>query len=380
MIHVCKTRCYHIPMKLFFALSIFFMSLTNSWGQAANEKAASTKPMAAPAPELNTTDASAFKNNKNYWKELTKTDAMNQAVWVSYFDAAKFSNYDNHSRSLSKTELEELEGIRQQVAAILPNTYAHFYIEYQVLGKTKSGFSFLEKAYQANPDASLIDDMLAKAIIERNDVKKKEFVKKLYDSGLISAALLEYNQNVLYSLEENANLVTYGYADTYPLYILQELFEIRRDVRIVCLEWLINEDYNTNWSNRLGYPNKLNPKENVQLAQILNKHQTMAIYVGFTLPPSLLATAKDNFYCTGLALKYSPTPIGHLTSLKSNWETLFKKKQIEKDEDINANYLIPLLMLEKMYISEGGKKTVRPLIDKLAQRYAPGVNIQKQLK
>jgi len=367
-------------MKLFFALSIFFLVLTNSWGQSPSEKAVSTIPMASPSPELNTTDVSTFKNNKNYWKQLTKTDATNQAVWVSYFDAAKFSNYDKHSRFLDKTEMEELEGIRQQVSAIIPNTYAHYYIEYQVLGKTKSGFSFLEKAYQLNPDVTLLDDMLAKAIIERNDVKKKEFIKKLYESGTISAALLEYNQNVLYSIEENGNLVTYGYADTYPLYILQELFEIRRDVRIVCLEWLVNEDYNTSWSNRLGYPNKLHTKENVQLAQILNKHASMPIYVGLTLPPNLLAASKDNLYCTGLALKYSPTPIGHLTSLKSNWETLFKKKQIEIDEDINANYLLPLLMLEKMYISEGGNKTVRPLIDKLAKKYAPSINIQKQLK
>jgi hypothetical protein len=92
------------------------------------------------------------------------------------------------------------------------------------------------------------------------------------------------------------------------------------------LEWLVNEDYNTSWSNRLGYPNKLHTKENVQLAQILNKHASMPIYVGLTLPPNLLTASKDNLYCTGLALKYSPTPIGHLTSLKSNWETLFKQE------------------------------------------------------
>lgn len=367
-------------MKRFFALLILLLSLINSWSQSPSEKAVSTKPAAAPPVELNLTDASIFKTSKSYWKEIVKAEVTNQVAWVNYFDAAKFSSYEKHSRELSKTEKEELESIRQQVATLIPNTYAHFYIEYHVLGKTKSGFSFLEKAYQLNPDATLLDDMLAKAIIERNDVKKKEYVKKLYESGAISAAVLEYNQNVLYSIEKNGNLVTYGYADTYPLYILQELFDIRKDVRILCLEWLVNEDYNANWSNRLGFSNGLSSKENVQIAQIFSKHSSNAIYIGLTLPPNLINIEKANLYCTGLALKYSPTPIGHLESLKSNWETLFKKKQLENDEDINANYLIPLLMLEKVYINEGGSKTVRPLIDKLAKRYAPNVNIQKQLK
>ncbi len=56
----------------------------------------------------------------------------------------------------------------------------------------------------------------------------------------------DYAKNFLNSLEENAIIFTYGDNDTYPLWYVQEVEDVRRDVRIVNLslitvDWYINK-------------------------------------------------------------------------------------------------------------------------------------------
>lgn len=56
----------------------------------------------------------------------------------------------------------------------------------------------------------------------------------------------DYAKNFLYSLDQNAIIFTYGDNDTYPLWYVQEVENVRRDVRIVNLsliavDWYINK-------------------------------------------------------------------------------------------------------------------------------------------
>jgi hypothetical protein len=49
----------------------------------------------------------------------------------------------------------------------------------------------------------------------------------------MAPALLEYNYNVLMSLDQNAILVTAGDNDTYPIWLLQNARGIRPDVTVI---------------------------------------------------------------------------------------------------------------------------------------------------
>ena len=59
------------------------------------------------------------------------------------------------------------------------------------------------------------------------------YCKKLYSSKDVAASLLDYNYNVLVSMENNGILFTNGDNDTYPLWILQYVHQIRSDILVL---------------------------------------------------------------------------------------------------------------------------------------------------
>lgn len=65
------------------------------------------------------------------------------------------------------------------------------------------------------------------------------YVSKL---GVYSDALLEYNQNIILSCEENAILFTNGDIDTFPIWFLQLINNFRKDVSVINLK-LLNEPW-----------------------------------------------------------------------------------------------------------------------------------------
>lgn len=60
--------------------------------------------------------------------------------------------------------------------------------------------------------------------------------------GIESDALLEYNQNIILSCEENAILFTNGDFDTFPIWFLQLINNFRKDINVINLK-LLNEPW-----------------------------------------------------------------------------------------------------------------------------------------
>jgi hypothetical protein len=67
-------------------------------------------------------------------------------------------------------------------------------------------------------------------------------LRRLLESGSIADEVMDYNYNVLISLEANAILITNGDNDTYPAWVLSRVLEIRPDVTVVNRSLL-----NTDW-------------------------------------------------------------------------------------------------------------------------------------
>jgi hypothetical protein len=343
---------------------------------AAHAQSPSTDASATPtAPvmlETSLKDQTKEQQGAEYWKNIVKADLNNQQAWFQYIHLTYYSLLPQRSNQLNGGAVQKLRSIQKEVKEIDDDSHAYHYLNYLLLGKTSEGLDALVKAYQKRPEPALYDDLIGKAVIEEDNTSKIAFLKKLKTAGVYNSAVLEYNQNVLNSIEANGTLITYGNADTYPILLLQEEFGIRKDVRVICLNWIDNKNY----AERIiaGLSKIGGNKEVVEkLCEVFQNN----IYLGLTLAPECYRDIKSKLYCTGLAFKYSTLPINANTSVSSNWKNLFKLKYIRDNEDINRNYLLPLIILEKNTADAGAKKEYAELIEYLKKSVSNSKSINK---
>ncbi len=311
-------------------------------------------------PQTEEKDLSAEKNAVESWEAVLKKDKTNQIAWFHFIENTYYSLLPARSRDLNNSGKQKLNELLNELKQIDDDSHAYHYLNYLIKGKSSDGLQSLDLAYQRRQEIGLLDDMLGKAIIEKNNAAKKDFSKKLNASGIYNSALLEYNQNVLNSIEPNATLLTYGNADTYPLIILQEEFGLRQDVKVICIEWLMNKNYADNIIPGLS---KVGSES--ELVKMICEGTKDNIYLGLTLAPACYKNIESRLYCTGLAFKYSEQPILAANSIINNWKSLFKLKYIKSNEDINRNYLLPLIILEKYAANPQEKKEYTDLIELL---------------
>lgn len=324
-----------------------------------------------------------FSQNAAYWENEVKLNAKNEMAWVSLFNARLFESFSAHSRELSSDRKKVLSDLVKQVETNLPNSFSFFYLSYlNSQSKSEASLQNLQKAAGINANyPEMWDDLLFSHYVNGNNKGVAEMTEKLFNSSIYSSAIMEYNQNVLSSVEKNGVLITYGNIDSYPLLIWQEKFNIRKDVKIVCLEWLSNEKYSADIAKILGIKTEsiLNVSEEKALEAIL-KSKKKKVYLGLTLPPAFLKKQSGNLYCTGLAMLYSSKPVSNIESLKTNWTSLFKRKYLNANDDINRNYLIPLVILYQAETDEAKKTDYRQTIDFLSNSIGANQNVEKYIR
>lgn len=321
---------------------LFFLYQTLSFGQSAPQSD-NTKI----SFETEWISSTVSNNQAQSWKAKTESEPHNEEAWLNYFNALRISFLEKSNRKLTSKELNDLQAIGKNVSVYLKNSFADNYIQYILSEKKDDGWSFLLKAWEIRQDPDLIDDLVCYYYIQQNSKKYLEFNQKLLSSNVIPPAFFEYNQNVLSSIEAHATLITYGYADTYPLLILQNIYNIRKDVKIVCLDWIKSQRYQNMLQIEYGLSAHSMANESNLVDALLPTEGYL--YFGLTLPSSLIKPYAQNLYCTGLTMKYSPTPVSNVPGLISNWNALFKKKHISAEDDINVNYLVPLSIMKEHF-------------------------------
>lgn len=101
---------------------------------------------------------------------------------------------------------------------------------------------------------------------------------------------------------------------------------------------------------------------------VLNQGKKRPVYVGLTVPMDLFGAYSKNLYCTGLALKYSESPINNIPSLVYNWEQLFQRKYASIAEPITKNYLVPAQLLYQHYKQSGDETKSEELRQFISQK------------
>jgi hypothetical protein len=308
------------------------------------------QPAAVPSAELREMPRSEYQQQASFWESRVKAAPSDENAWLNLFKARLYENYTPHSRKVSANSRQQLSEIVRSIEENAPGSFTYFYCDYLYKQKTDAGLESLKKAADKAPgNVELLDDMMFYYIRYSDAQRITQYAMKAQAAGIYNAAIMEYNRNALSSTEQGATLITYGAQDTYPLIILQYAMQFRQDVRIVCMEWLVNETYRSNVKQSMQLSSALTSDDDKQNLQRLCSSTTGPVFVGLTLPPDALSEVRKRLYCTGLTLKHSPTAIVNLPSLAYSWENLFVKTHLASGQEINVNYLIPMLELYAYY-------------------------------
>ncbi len=255
-----------------------------------------------------------------WWKEIEK-DKTNEMSWYHYFRACRnafgTSGWDKDFVQESPY-LKSGPDIVKLMEENIPNTFTYHYVVWTERGFDPTKGPYLLKAYDMNPDFEGIHaTMVTYTDCIFDFEKRKEVNIKWFERNEISPGLLNYGYNVFMSLEPNSILFTQHDNDTYPLWMLQDVKNIRTDVTVLNFDMLLVKSYRDKVFEKFNIVEledefyESNPYNlEAVLTHILGNYKgERPIYIGLTATLEYYQTHQDKMVVSGLALKYSEKPV-----------------------------------------------------------------------
>lgn len=311
------------------------------------------------------------------WKKVLDKEPKNADAWFNFYKANRYMQITSGDDNVFEVDrFKRLAAIEKEVEKNIPNTFEANIIKWANGGNNPELFPYLEKAYNIDPSRiETYDNFVAYYELQGNIEKRDFFLKKWYDSGDVSPGLLNYNYNVLMSLKPNAILLTNGDNDTYPIWILQVVKGIRKDVILINYYMLNDEKYRERLAKKMQIT-FINPKESREKEAEFRKNtvttlaknaQKSPVYTASTCNPMIAESVEKDMYLVGLASLYSTEKFDNVAVLKKNMEKEFAMDYLktsfvaDKSETAvscaNMNYVVPILSLYEHYdLSEEKEK------------------------
>lgn len=300
-----------------------------------------------------------------------------ESNFVNYFSTRE-AYVDRQTKEISASEQANLDQIVLEGAMLDQDSYQYNYMEYINRGRSIEAFEYLEKAEAAYPNnAELFDDFVYHYELTGNTNQKTVYLKKLDESNTIPTGVMEYNYNVLMSLDKNAVLLTNGSDDTYPIFIWQTLKGVRKDVTVINLDMLSEKSYIQRKASEGGLKIKQQSNNIGTMDYIIENNSSKKIYVGHTISQKILKQYKEDLYLSGLTYLYSTKPVENVETATERYEDDFKLEELEhpqgnsKVNQLNANYLLPLITFLEYYKANGEEEKyeqTRELTIKVARK------------
>ncbi len=352
-----------------------------------------SKNVAIDEISRNQRSSNFYGQQSDAWNQQIQQQRQDANGWLNYYKSERYSNYSSTEKKITPAQQQELDNIVNEMGTAVPGTFEYHYVKFWNSNYSTSEFNHLEEAYKVAPNkVELYDDFIGYYETTFNESKKKEFCQKWYNSKDIPTAVMNYNYNVLMSVAPNGILITNGEYDTYPIWIWQQVKNIRKDITVLNADLLGVEHYRKQKLSKLGLKQNTSYTDRHRFfKELAAKNPNKPIYFGLTVPPQTLKPMKDNLYVTGLAFRYSSNRIDNIAMLKSNWERKFNKGYLNTAnkganstvKKLNSNYLAPLLMLEKEYQKTGETtkaKEVKATAVQLAKESGKDKQVNKYLK
>ncbi len=242
----------------------------------------------------------------------------------------------------------------------------------------------LKSAYEMSSNKlDLMDEMMGDAEIRGDVSSKKDFARKIKNSGKYSGYKYEYAKNLLNSIDQNGFLICNGEIDTYPLYVLQELQSVRKDVKVINLKLIENDAYWKRISNTYGLKGNYSSSYKQFVSNLMQSNPDKKLYLSLNNRHDVLKHHKSNLYLTGLAFRLSKVAIKNQKVLESNWNTFelsrFKSKsKTSVDKKLDYSYI---MILHNLYMFHGsGNQKLADEYKSLAKSVAENNGVWNKVK
>lgn len=262
---------------------------------------------------------SYYVEQAELWAKELSLDSLSETNWYNYFRSCRNAHGTADWRSDFVNESPYLmEGgeVVKLMGDYIPNTFTYYYLSYLTQGIGTGSSENLLKAYEMNPHfPGIHSSVISYAESSLNDELRKNTNKAWYATNYISGQFLHYNYNVLMSLDSNAILFTQHDNDTYPAWMLQDALDIRTDVTVVNIDFLLLENYRQQVFRKFDIPaldlgevdiDEYHLNWEKIVAHILRNYRgDRPLYLGMTLFNHLYENFEDQLYISGLAFRYS---------------------------------------------------------------------------
>lgn len=358
---------------LFFILALFLLRPVGVSGQA-NPKAAPNVgavnaqvfPIQEPAVELK--PESYYQNQQYWWSQKVRLEPKNADAWYNYYQAVRLTGFEAGNKSVNPNTQQQLSRILGKMEQQLGSkNFEYQYLAYLEQPNDSKAYDHLKQAFLFDPNRSEIYDDLAALAEQKGDkVEREEVILRMAQSGLYSEGILQYNRNVLHSIDSNGILFTNGTYDTYPLWVLQQIHSLRTDVQILNLDLLGNAEYRNKRYEELGLT-EVSEGDPIQdkasyFAAFVQANPGRPLHFGLTIDRQAIREVKDRLYLTGLTFRYSEQRFDNLSLLAEVWENQFDRKDLETnstnstERNLKQNYSVPLALLALHYHQLGEKE------------------------
>ncbi len=305
--------------------------------------------------------------------------------WINYYTAAKYAQW----------QVADLNRIIEDAKNILRDDFTVKLITAWHSGITREASSMLKELENISSDHVLLNTLLIMHDELNFDVaSRRVHAERLFSKDVVSSSLLSYSYNVLMSIEDGGLLVCDGDNTTIPLFILQDIFDVRRDVIVLNLDLLLDPDYRLKKlaANGIDAEGQDFPDKEAICEWLTQNSSSKKIYYALTLPQQHITAIKDQLYVVGLASQAAKTRLDNITSIRENLENRFLldnltvdfsgENQFASGKVLSTNYLVPMLLLFEHYKSVGNNEKLsewKMVIDKIARETGKEVLVQNFL-
>jgi len=223
----------------------------------------------------------------------------------------------------------DMTKIAESIIKSIPNTFESHYLRFWKDNPSEEAYEHLQKAFEMAPERyETYHDLITKAEFERDINSMKKFSELWYHYEFYSPGITNWNYNVLMSVEPNAILVTQGDNDTYPLWLLQYVKNIRRDVTVLNANILLQNEYRKTIFEETGIAPFEKTIEDFKsrtayfnaITEHVVKNAPRQVYFGLSLTKPLQSLWEENLYLTGLTFKYSEHQFDNKAVIRNNFD------------------------------------------------------------